>query len=348
MTDVTVDPAEVMTALTDVSPELMWEFGPSPRGHALTITAEWNDANRALARAVINAAPELPRWEFFEVRRPEANPDLAADFFSQRFREPLTLTSIGAVVGRSGRVDLVGHGTGSEQALADQVLKVASLILGEAVERDWIGFIDGAPTAKAGLLKRLSGKSATAFDPAAFAEDFRAAIAKAKSELPEQPYAELSLDEREVSLFKAKGLHDAHPRADLLTFAVASKQYGHAALSRERFSSACHSIHGEWFLYVRILRTEHTPFDDVGDRGIIEENLHAALSKEALGGVVGAGHGRGAVYIDLAVTDVPRAIAQITQTLSGHTYTNTATIHFMDQVLQSLVLPAAQTSPKPN
>ncbi|MHA3914147.1 hypothetical protein [Halovulum sp. GXIMD14793] len=52
----------VMDALKAVSENLMWEFGPSDRGHALCVTAEWRSELRALARLVIRMAPDLPRW----------------------------------------------------------------------------------------------------------------------------------------------------------------------------------------------------------------------------------------------------------------------------------------------
>jgi len=348
MTEKTVDPTVVMAALKDVSPELMWEFGPSDRGHALTITAEWNDSNRALARAVHDMAPDLSRWQFHQVRGPESDSSITVDYFAQRFGEPLTLTKIEAICGETGRVNLIAHGPDNEQALADQALKVASAILGEAVERDWIGYIDGAPTAKTGLFGRLRGQSPAPFEPATFADGFRAAIARLKSALPARPYAGTPLDDREVTLFKAKAAYPEHPRADLITFAAASEAYGRAVLSGGRFSSRCHSIHDEWFLYLRIQRTEDAPFDDVSERGVIEERLHQALSQDGLGGVVAAGHGSEAVYIDLDVSDAARAVAQIGQVLQGEPYVGEATLHFLDQGLQSLVLPAAPDSLKPN
>ncbi|MBM7066275.1 hypothetical protein [Actibacterium sp. 188UL27-1] len=48
-----------METLADISSDLMWEFGPSDRGHALIVTAEWRDDLRPLARAVVATAPIL-------------------------------------------------------------------------------------------------------------------------------------------------------------------------------------------------------------------------------------------------------------------------------------------------
>ena len=44
---------DVMAPLGDIAPELMWEFGPSDRGHSLCITPEWRSALRPLARTVV-------------------------------------------------------------------------------------------------------------------------------------------------------------------------------------------------------------------------------------------------------------------------------------------------------
>ncbi|MDX8351600.1 hypothetical protein [Cognatiyoonia sp. IB215182] len=341
MTEITTDPSEVMAALGSVSPELMWEFGPSDRGHALTVTAEWHDDNRPLARAVHDMAPDLPRWRFHEVRSGESDSRVTADYFAARFGKPLALTHIDTALGRDGRIDLTARGQGNAKTLADQALQAASIVLGEEVDRDWLGFIDGAPTAKAGIFGRLRQQPAEPFDAAGFAERFRATIADAKSQMPQQPYSAVPPDNREAILFKANKIHSDHRRCDLMTFTTSSETYGHAVLSGGRFSSRCHSLHDEWFLYLRIPRTSDTPFDDVSERGAIEDRLHDALSADGLGGMVAAGHGQEAVYIDLAVTDVALAVERVAQTLGGEIYADAATLHFLDQGLQRLIIPAA-------
>lgn len=348
MTEITADPSQVMAALGSVSPELMWEFGPSDRGHALTVTAEWNDENRPLARAVHDMAPDLPRWRFYEVRSGESDTRVTADYFAARFGEPLALTYIDTALGCDGRIDLTAHGQGNAKTLADQALQAASIVLGEEVDRDWLGFIDGEPTAKAGLFGRLRKQPAEPFDPADFAERFRATIADAKSQMPRQPYASVPPDNREVVLFKADQIHPDHRRCDLITFTTSSETYGKAILSRGRFSSRCHSLHDEWFLYLRIPRTADAPFDDIGERATIEDRLHEALSTDGIGGMVAAGHGQEAVYIDLAVTDIAVAVERIARTLRGEICADAATLHFLDQGLQQLILPAAPELTKLN
>ncbi|MEL6838604.1 MAG: hypothetical protein AAFP85_04890 [Pseudomonadota bacterium] len=341
MTDMTTDPTDVMGALAAVSPDLMWEFGPSDRGHALTITAEWKDANRPLARAVCMMAPNLPRWRLYEVRSVEADNIDAAEYFAARFREPLVLTGIDTAVGRTGRIDLVAHGPAKADTLEDHAIKIATSILGEEVERDWLGFVDAARTPKAGLLGRLRGQRPVPLDAIAFADSFRAAIALAKSKMPTTPYSAMSLKDRGMVLVKPSKMPADHPRSDLLFFVTTSSPYAEAVLLGGRFSSRCYSLHDEWFLYLRIPRSADAPFDDVQDRYDIEERLHDALSKDGLGGMVAAGHGREAVYIDVAVTDVALGIERIAGAIQGEVYAEGATLHFLDEGVQDLVLPAA-------
>ena len=348
MTDMTVDPTEVMAALQDVSPDLMWEFGASDRGHALTITAEWNDEIRPLARAIHHMAPDLPRWQFHEARPPGAEVDHIADYVAQRFGAPLILTRLDASVGKDGRIDLAAFGPGDKKTLFDQALSLATSLFGEATERDWVGFVDSKPAGKPGLFSRLRGQPQTEFSAADFADNFRAAIAKAKSGLPAKPYAATPLDDRGSALFRVNITDPNHPRADLFTFVGPSTTYGNAVLSGGRFSSLCHSTHGEWFLFLRIPRTDDMPFDRVEERSAIEEHLHAALSRDRLGGTVGAGHGHQAVYIDLAVTDVAQGVARISEALKSAPYAAMSTLHFLDQGLRGLVLPAAPDTEKPN
>ncbi|MGB5836369.1 MAG: hypothetical protein WBH14_04890 [Albidovulum sp.] len=71
----TLLPQELSEAIDDFrvkfaasADQRIWEFGPSERGHALVITAEWHDELRPLAQAVVARAPDLPRWRFFDAR----------------------------------------------------------------------------------------------------------------------------------------------------------------------------------------------------------------------------------------------------------------------------------------
>src|SRR5262245_36475517 len=59
--------------LGDVHPKLMWEFGPAVRngGHRLVITPEGQHHLRPLVRTLLERAPSVPGWEFYEYRLAE-------------------------------------------------------------------------------------------------------------------------------------------------------------------------------------------------------------------------------------------------------------------------------------
>ena len=345
MDDMTVDPTEVMDGLKAVSPALMWEFGPSERGHALMITAEWHDENRALARAVNEMAPTLDRWVFHEVRGPISGDVVLEDYFRARSKETLSLNKVISTVSPFGRINLTGYGTGKSVELADQAWLVASMILGEEIERDWVGGIDVVPRKERNFLSwRRQKEPAEAFDATEFSDGFRDAISKAKSAMPTEPYSNIPLETRAATLFKADNLPSDHPRADLIVFTAMTEAYGMAILSKQRFSSRCHSWHNEWFCYLRIERSQDSPFDNVDDRYALEACLHASLSKDGLGGVVSAGHGREAVYIDFAATDIAQAIARIEQELKEEPCAKGATLHLLDEGLQGMVFPVCPSA----
>lgn len=335
----------VMEALREVSPELMWEFGPSERGHALCVTAEWRDELRPLARLVRQMAPDLPRWQFIEARTPDEAHHFSTENFSARFRTPLTLSAIQATLGEEGRINLVGQGEGDLDALGQQALYAASMLLGEEVERDWVGACDGVET-KGGMLSFLRKPSGSKFDPAAFQDSFLAEIACAKAALSDVPYSQLSIEDRSVVLFQVNQLSEDHRRSDLITLSAPEGPFAHGVLRSPRFSSRCYSLHDEWFLYLRIPRSPEASFDLVDERYDVEILLHERLAADGVGGFVAGGHGTEAVYIDLAVTNVELAVARIGQALADKPYAQEATLHFMDSGLEFNVLPAVPTNPQ--
>ncbi len=337
------DPVAVMRALAEVSDDLMWEFGPSARGHALCVTAEWRDELRPLARAVRAAAPDLPRWHLIDAREPSQPDRLFADF-EARARREVTISSITPRLGPERRVDLTVQGTGDEAALRDQATILVSMLMGEDTERDWLGYIDVEPASSPGLLGRLRKTAPERFDPANVRDAFEAEIAAARSTMPDLPYAALPFDAREVSLFKVKEPKPNHPRPDLIVFSGPDETYARAVMSRARFSSRCHSRHGEWFFYLRIPRTPETPFDQVADRHAVEEEVQTLLSEGGLGGCVAGSHGEDAVYVDAAATDVGAALARLERGLADRPFAGETSVHFLDAGLTGFVLPLATTA----
>ncbi len=314
----------IMQPLAMVSPDLTWDFGPAEHGHMLTITAEFQDALRPLARLVQHMSPALPNWVFTDTRPPSDPQQLARDH-PARFGFPLLLSKIEASLGRNGRIDLHGYGAGPR--VFDEVLNVSTLLLGEEKERDWVGYVQETHT-----------ETAPPFAPKTWLADCGAAIAKAQSLMPDVPYARLDPSKASGALYGAFNLVEGDPRQDLITFYAPSEAYLDAAIYGPRFSLRGFSHFGEWFMFLKI-QSSAAPFGHVEERHEVEDRLHAALSNAGIGGWVAAEHGEAHVYIDFATTDVGRAVDLLRAGFAEDVYAPNANLHFLDQGLKTLALP---------
>ncbi len=330
--------SEVMAELRNVSPDLMWEFGPSERGHMLTITSEWRHGLRALARAVVNMAPKLERFAVVDARDGNEGGLLDGNF-EARFGLPISVSEISTAPGRDNKVAMTGKGPGDEDRIGNEVLALGTFLLGEAVDRNWFGDV-ASETQSSGLLSIFGRKKAAgAFDPEAFRAKFEATIATIAKSLPETRRADADFESEERLVMQLNGAHVETGRPDLFLFNTVSEPYFTAALTTTRFASVNHSRLGEWFLFVRIPRTSETPYDDVGDRYALEEALHTALSAAGLGGVMAAGHGQEAVYIDIAAETPDAALPLIARTLEATPGFSGFTVHFLEAGLAQTGLP---------
>ena len=315
----------IMRPLTAVSPTLMWEFGPAANGHLLTITAEFQDPMRPLARLVLQMAPTLPDWTITDARPPSDPRQLAQDHLA-RFGFPLTLSKIEVSLGSNGRIDQRGYGEGRQ--VFDEVLNISTLLLGEEKERDWVGYV-----------QETRDETGGQFAPEAWITSFDAAIAEARSLMPNAPHSALDPAQASGGLYGDFSLEEGHPRQDLITFYAPTAAYLDAALYGPRFSSRGFGRFDEWFLFLKIRRSTTAPFGHVEERHEVEDRLHAALSSAGIGGWVGAGHGAEHVYIDFATTDVGQAIAALRAEFGHEAYAPKASLHFLDQGLQGIAIP---------
>ena len=337
-----VDPVEFMLALRQLSPDLMWEFGPGSRGHNLCITAEVVYELRPLARALRNMAPDLPRWTFSDAREP-VTPEAFGAEFTGRFGRLPALTQVQTTIGPDNRINLAGRGPDDIESVRDTTLKAALMLLGEQADRDWFGFVD-AKSDKQGPFARWRRQAAQPFDPVSFVEAFDDTVAAVVRSLPDRPVARRDIDNDPVTLFNVSTPATASFRPDLITFTAPSAAYANAALGAAPFSSATQSKFGEWFMFLRVPFGPFADSADVDVRHQIESQLHTLLSAAQLGGFVAGGHGRDAVYIDFAVTDVAKALRLLANALAVQSMMEVATFHFLDAGLGAYVIPVSTVS----
>lgn len=328
--------SEIMAPLGDIAPELMWEFGPSEKGHNICITAEWRHELRALARGVVNLAPEMDRFMVTDARTGN-DPDMLAGNFEARFRIPVTLSDISCMPGIDNKVEMTGTGPGSEDQTGNEVLAIGTFLLGERNDRDWFGDVV-AVKAKTGLFG-LGRKSQSEFDAAAFVAAFEGVVADITAGLPETRRADASVDGEDRMLMKFNAVADHSGRPDLIVMNAGSEAYVRAAISTTRFSSVNHSKRGEWFAFLRVPRTAETPFEDVGDRYALEEGIHDTLSAAGDGGYMAGGHGREAVYVDIALDQIDSGLAGLAQSLRDRPRFADMTIHFLEAGLPQNGIP---------
>ena len=335
----TADIVEIMQALKLVSKDLMWEFGPSDRGHKLCVTAEFRDDLRPLARLVMRMAPDLPRWRFVDARLPES-PEMLEQMHENRFHSRITVEKTEASIGIGGRIDQMAYGSGTKEELFVQTLNISTLLLGEEMERDWIGLVEAMPNKSGGLLGLLRKSKTEPFDVGAWLEMMHVQIKHAQGLMPDVPYSKLDIEMRPYSLASNLNLLPDHRRNDLMTFIATNETYLQAAVRGGRFSSRCHSRFGEWFMYLQFPYSPDAQTDPLDQRAQLEERLHELLAENDLGGMVAAGHGSESEYIDFAVTDVGAAVALIQADLDTGEFAERATLHFMDMGVEDVVLPA--------
>lgn len=337
------DPVEIMEALRQVSPDLMWEFGPSERGHRLAITAEWRSELVPLAQAVVQAAPDLPRWEIVDVRPPVALDDYFIPNAEARLQAPITVTRIDVEVTEWNRLRLIAQGPEVGDVSGHQALILAEQVLGERGERDWIGPVEGRPV-KAGLLGRF--RKAEELDLEAFKASLEAAIAEVEARRPDVPYAQSDPD-RETHLFQLDGFPADATRSDLQIYACSEKAFAEAVLGDLPLSSVGHSAFGEVFLGLRLDGAGLDPSARLSERQELEVRLQEVLGEAGVGGVVGAGHGHAFSYIDLALTDIDAGIALIEAVLAEADLISRADLRFLEQGLTDMPLPLTNPA-RPN
>ena len=336
-----VDVAEVMqTALGDLAEMIpSWEFGPAEDGHHLALSPDFSHELRPLVRAMVNRAPEIPRFTIHDARQP--HPDLAGipDVVASRMFQPFTLTGAEAMAGEHRRIDLVGSGPGADSDAQAGLL--FSVLVGEAVERDWLGEI-AVQRSGPGMLSRMFGKKPAAADPMDWLPGFKdqvdAVLAELMDARPATPMAE-PLPGADGLLYQITPTGSEGPRADSITYQTTHGDYAAARFANARISSVRFSRFGESFLGLRIQRAEEMNFDQVTERGDLADAIDSQLQAAGAGGVFGEGHGQGHVYIDFAATDIPLAIATIERTLGQRGVTAPSALLFDEAGLEDQILP---------
>jgi hypothetical protein len=291
-------PKWVHDHLQAINKRLMWEFGRQSNGHYLVITPEANKQLRPLVETILERAPPIAGWTFLPYRQPEPA-DLTRESVRAKTGRDLLLTGASARIGELHRIDLVYQSPTDSEAALRQAFAATESLLGEETLDKWVGVIDVASSLKGARwlpLERLQGT-------------VEALVASIHDQLPDRPCQDL-LEGAEWTMLKGPEpdeSDDYEDQDDLVLYGTMLPEMWESAHRDGSFYSLRYARLGERFCYLKIDGKDGLDEDKFADRSAVEDALNAALTPARLGCVIGGGTGLRYSYIDLALTDVPRA-----------------------------------------
>jgi hypothetical protein len=308
-------PEWMVRQLGAVHPELMWEFGRSiqAKGTRLVITPESSHHLRPLVHDLLERAPTIKNWEFYGHRLIE-DLESARQTVEDRVARDISDFKFRASIGDGNNVDLTFSAPsitsqGDRRAFEAAFIATESL-LGEECLNDWVGILEVVPWPGLPTIDQLAKKQAGRFlslDHLKSTVD--SLIAHIQEQLSRTPYFELD-DESPWNMWELKPdeQDDYGEQEDLFVGLSANPLQWIAGRSRQRFCSKRFSGCGETFCYVKVDRYQGWSEDGFADKSEIEDALNEVLVPAKLGSHMGGGTGLRYLYVDLALTDVDKAL----------------------------------------
>ena len=342
--------------LQSIDANLMWEFGPAIRGagHRLVITPESDYHLRPLVQSILERAPQLGGWEFYEHRLAE---DIESAKFTVEGRTGCDLSEMKfrASRGELHRIDL-NFGTPTKSRIKDQsafnaAFVAAESLLGEQVLNDWIGHIDVSPIQDPSRLTTwlgLAKKQPQWIGLDRLNDTVNSLIGSIHDQLPPGPHYEWVADSKwTLWELKPETADDYSEQTDLIIGKSANPAMWTAAHSNVRFCSSRFSRCHETFCYVKLDGTDGFDQAEFADKSDVEDALDEVLKPQKLGCQIGGGTGLRYAYIDLALTDVHQGVEAIKQRLRAGKVPNRSWIQFFDSDLASEWIGIYDNSPPP-
>jgi hypothetical protein len=337
--------------LQSIDPHLMWEYGPAQKGegHRLVITPESRHDLRPLVEVILKHAPPIKNWEFYGHRLAE---DLEVAIMTVKGRIGVDISDFQFQAQRNDfhQIDLSFTSPQIRQADDPEATQAAFLaiesLLGEECLNRWIGAIETKPLPREKGLKGLLGKRASHLPQHNALDRLKDTVTALKEsmrdQLPDQPcYIWVSDDESinqaEWTLWELKPdeADDYPEQTDLFVGKSINKGLWTTAHNGIHFHSERFSRCGETFLYLKTDGSEDLSEELFADKGEIEDALDEVLRQANLGCHIGGGTGLRYSYIDLAVTDVERAIPLIQQRMQAGKLPRRSWLQFYDTDLSA-------------
>lgn len=349
--------------LRAINQHLMWEYGPAiaKKGHRLVITPEGNHELHPLIRELLRRAPQLPDWEFYPARLPETW-EIASRVAEQIARFAARGVHAQVSLGRFRRIDLKFHidnAKGNESAAQNYMFRAIEQLLGEEILDHWIGSIELAPPVS--MLSRLVRRRAAGFIPIENIKSTVDALINASCEqLPHPPARVLAQSDPDEKVMwsamertpSAPTAENDYPgRTDLGILITCEPDISEAGQIDPLFYSGRFSRTGEMFAYVKFDRSSDkhgSPLIDSADkRSMLERAIGATLVEHGLGCAYGGGTGLRYGYVDVALTDVRRALPILRELLQRLRLSRRSWLMFFDAELQNEWMGIYEDGPAP-
>ena len=317
-------PAFMRDTIEQIDQRLGWEFGPAVDGEGdrLVITPEHNLALRPLADAIIARAPEIEGWEFHH-SRPAEPPNVARAAVEAETENELGRCVVQMAIDEMNRVGLkfVLPDAFDRELAALQAAIAAEALLGEEMFARWTGRIEVLAEEEGPDWRPLDDLRASVF----------AHVAQIDADLRDTPLVQ-NVDRLQWSLWRlSPPQKDEYPRQqDLIMGSSALEKMSACAQLGQSFDSRRYSRVGETFCFLKFDGAGRKIAARMDERKAVETAINDALIGEQHGVVVGTGTGKKYSYLDLALTDVARAIPVIRKQMRAAKVANRSWLLFHD------------------
>lgn len=339
-------------ALGRLAKRLTCVFQTDPEaGPCVVVSPELNHAMRPLARAVVQRAPRLGAWTALDARPPVPEPSAAAAQILERSRSAeMAVEEIEPRRGAHRLVDLAGSGRSDGEFIAGQSGVVFSVLLGEAMDRDWLG----ETTARIKPAPPLSERLTSLVRPAArdvtwlarFRNEAEDIVRSFEDERPTVPFSELPMTVEEFSTVRlSPRAPDRARRRDATLYQTRYRVLTATRLAGERVTAPRFTRFGEAFVGVKISLVPPTTLNDPAELVSLGSRLEERLMETRTGGVVARAVGLEHVYVDLALTDLAKALPEIRGSLDREGVRSPAWLIFDEAGLEDRYVPLTPHTP---
>lgn len=322
--------------LQSIDPNLMWEFGTEgENGYKLAITPETERHLRPLVDTLIEMAPKLPGWAFYAYRQPE---NLEDTYGLAEMRAGTNIKEMKVFLKEveGNFIDLSFESPDYKDEDRNGAFVATECLLGEEVLDKWVGVIDAVPKAegKTMSLDAMAGAVAEA-------------IEKIKSKLPGKPWHQYKSDTTWTGFTLEPDQEDDYSeRLDMVAATSFYPEMWKAAHTDWPFDSERFSKFGETFCYLKT-DSKGGQAESPESRDELANKLDAALLGAKLGCTIGGASGLRYSYIDLAVSDLEKAIPQIKQICADLGVADRSWLLFFDEELHREWVGMSAKTPSP-